>query len=174
MRTTMHKNGSDPMKNKTQTAANKSEKRGAFVNKRESTSISCKVIRVTILLLLNLNMDEFRSDYESVLAQSVAPSTRTQYERSWKTFQAFCETHTMNPLGNYAMKKYETYVLNTYVLRVTECSADGILGYLSHLRNKHSGGVSTAQTHMSAIAYHYRLNGRTSISEDPRIAMYMK
>jgi len=45
-------------------------------------------------------LEDYKSDYETVLSQSVAPSTKTQYDRSWKTFVAFCESHSIQPLGN--------------------------------------------------------------------------
>ncbi len=37
-----------------------------------------------------------------------------------------------------------------------------------------SGSVSTGYTHLSAIAYHYKAQGVTGVTDDPRVGMFMK
>ncbi len=76
-----------------------------------------------------------------------------QYERCWREWNAFCETHHLAPL---------------------EANPEQLLAYLVHVAHSHSSSVSTAYTHMSAVAYHYRIAGRHSITENVTVQLYMK
>ncbi len=54
------------------------------------------------------------------------------------------------------------------------CGVDGVLAYLAHVSEVYSSSVSTGYTHLSAIAHKYKTNGVTGVTDDSRIAMYMK
>lgn len=38
----------------------------------------------------------------------------------------------------------------------------------------HSPSVATAYSHLSSVAYHYRINGKSSITEHINVTMYLK
>lgn len=42
------------------------------------------------------------------------------------------------------------------------------------MAKKHSSSAATAYSHLSAVAYHYRINGKASITEHVNVSMYLK
>ena len=49
-----------------------------------------------------------------------------------------------------------------------------ILSYLAYVNTNYSDGVSTAYTHISAIAFKYRSAGKISPTDDNRVSMFVK
>ena len=45
---------------------------------------------------------------------------------------------------------------------------------MSYIRTNHSPGTSTVESHLSSIAYHYRLQGVRSLTEDAQVKMYVR
>ncbi len=73
--------------------------------------------------------------------------------RCWQEWEAFCRDHQLTAL---------------------EATPSNLIAYLAYVSKKHSGSVSTAYTHISAIAYHYRVAGLPSITENISVSLYMK
>ncbi len=48
-------------------------------------------------------------------------------------------------------------------------TVDDVIAYLAYISEENSPGVSTAHTHLSAVAFHYRTHGLPSITEDVRV-----
>ncbi len=44
-------------------------------------------------------MEALRERYNSIISDSLAPSSKTQYERCWRIFLEFCNQNEMEPLG---------------------------------------------------------------------------
>ena len=61
-----------------------------------------------------------------------------------------------------------------YELDPLSSNSQNVVSYLTYTMKRASSSVSTAYSHMSAIAYYYRIHGRPSITEDPTVAMFMK
>ena len=49
-----------------------------------------------------------------------------------------------------------------------------MISYLVHVSKVHSPSVSSAYTHLSCVAYHYRIAGKPSITESVSVSLYMK
>ncbi len=106
-------------------------------------------------------------------ANSIAPSTKLQvyindviitgifinvnyefqYDRCWAEWNRFCTWHTVIPLG---------------------ASPQEVLGYLNYISRCRSSSIATAQTHVAALAYHYRVRGLASVTDHSLIRMYLK
>ncbi len=76
-----------------------------------------------------------------------------QYTRCWQEWQAFCHQHQLETLS---------------------VNPEHVIAYLVHVSKLHSPSVATAYTHLSAIAYHYRVAGKPSITENISVSLYMK
>ncbi len=44
-------------------------------------------------------MEVLRAKYASIISDSLAGSSKIQYERCWKLFNEFCQQHELDPLG---------------------------------------------------------------------------
>jgi hypothetical protein len=55
-----------------------------------------------------------------------------------------------------------------------DASADNVISYLAYIAKRNSSSVATAYSHLSAIAYHYRIKGKNSITESTTVQMYMR
>ncbi len=76
-----------------------------------------------------------------------------QYDRCWKEWKNFCQWYSIEPLAG---------------------TSENLVAYLAFISKRHSNSVSTAYSHLSAVAYYYRINGRNSITENHIVSMYMK
>lgn len=65
----------------------------------------------------------------------------------------FCTLHSLNSLS---------------------ATPKNVVAYLVHVSERFSPSVSTAYTHLSSLAYHYRIHGKTSVTESTTVTMYMK
>ena len=61
-----------------------------------------------------------------------------------------------------------------YSLEPLDCTSQNVVSYLTFNINHGSSSVSLAYTHLSAIAYYYRINGKVSITESTIVTMFMK
>ncbi len=59
-------------------------------------------------------------------------------------------------------------------MNANEATARYVLGYLTYIAKHRSSSVATAQTHVSAIAYHYRIQGLNSVTDHALVRMYLR
>jgi hypothetical protein len=76
-----------------------------------------------------------------------------QYERTWKEWQYFCTWHKIDALN---------------------ATPENIVAYLVYTAKRSTGTVANAYTHLSAIAYQYKLHNLPSITDTPLVTMYMR
>jgi hypothetical protein len=110
-----------------------------------------------------------------MMENSLAESTRKQYDGPWNTYRQFCQAQNLEPLGESA-NQLSIYSYRYFIQHITfpECGATGLISYLGYVHTQLNGSVATAYRHLSAVAFNYRLNGRVSPTEDARVGMYMK
>ena len=90
---------------------------------------------------------------QSVLFQEFKSVYSFQYSRCWTEWTRFCNWYVLDPLS---------------------ASVQDLLGYLNYVSRHHSSSLSTAHTHVSSIAYHYRVQGLTSITDHALVKMYLR
>lgn len=63
---------------------------------------------------------------------------------------------------------------STYNVDALGANPENVVSYLVHVSERFSPSVSTAYTHLSSLAYNYRIHGKSSITEATVVSMYMK
>jgi len=148
--------------------------------KSDSDSWQQPKVAVEYFLINDPNLESFDMELyltksKEIIADSVAKSSKAQYDRCWQIFQTFCEWHSVETYGKCIKIVYRIqHGLNDAELIIPDCKVDDVLAYLAYIHTNYSDGVSNAYTHVSAIAFNYRAKGKVSPTDDHRVTMNMK